>query len=74
MFPKENGLGRLGLKVFRHLQGEPLAPAARADVTLDKFARIRWLEADTAIAALAALRRILMQSLMRDNFKTKGPR
>ena len=44
--------GTLGLG----LGGKQLAPAARADVTLDEFARIRSLEADAAIAALVALR------------------
>jgi hypothetical protein len=35
--PEENGLGRLGPKIFRDLRGKQLAPAAPADVTLDKF-------------------------------------
>jgi hypothetical protein len=54
--PEENGLRRLGLKIFRDLRGKQLAPAARAYVTLDEFARIRWLKADAAVAALVALR------------------
>jgi hypothetical protein len=54
--PEENGLGRLGPKIFRDLRGKQLAPAARADVTLDEFARIRWLETDAAVATLVALR------------------
>lgn len=58
--PKENGSRRLGFKVFWHLRGEQLAPAARAYVTLDEFARVRWLEADAAVAALVALRRTLI--------------
>ena len=37
-----------------------LAPAARLDVALDEFARIRRLEVDAAVAVLVALRRGLI--------------
>ena len=55
-FSEENGLGQLGSNIFRDLRGKQLAPAALAYVTLDEFARIRWLKADAAVAALVALR------------------
>jgi hypothetical protein len=54
--PAQKSLGRLGLG----LRGKQLAPAARADVALDEFARIRRLEVDAAVAALVALGRVLI--------------
>ena len=48
--------GRLGLA----LRGKQLAPAARADVALNEFARVRRLEIDAAVAVLIALRRTLI--------------
>src|SRR6266849_8872082 len=42
------------------LRGKQLAPAARADVALDEFARIHRLEVDAAVAAPVALRRNLI--------------
>jgi hypothetical protein len=48
----ENGREGLGLG----LRGKQLAPAARADVALDEFARIRRLEVDAAVALPVTLR------------------
>ena len=42
------------------LRGKQLAPAARADVALDEFARIRRLEVVAAAAALVAVWRTLI--------------
>lgn len=42
------------------LRGKQLAPAARADVALDEFASVRWLEIDAAVAVLVALRHTLI--------------
>jgi hypothetical protein len=39
---------------------ESLAPGAQADFALDDFARVRRLEEHAAVAALVALRRILI--------------
>ncbi len=48
-----------GKKALR-LLNKQLAPAVRADVAFDEFARIRRLEVSAALAALVALRRVLI--------------
>jgi hypothetical protein len=50
------GLERKGLRLLN----KQLAPAVQADVALDEFARIRRLEVSAALAALVALRRVLI--------------
>jgi hypothetical protein len=42
------------------LRGKQLAPATRADVALNEFARVRRLEIDTPVAPLIALGRTLI--------------
>src|ERR1700676_4929694 len=54
--PRGKCPGRLGLA----LRGKQLAPATRADVALNEFARVRRLEIDTPVAALIALGRTLI--------------
>jgi hypothetical protein len=51
VFPKQLGLG---------LSSIQLAPAARADVAFDEFARVRRLKIDAAVAALIAFWRSLI--------------
>ena len=45
------------------LRGKQLAPAARADVPLNEFARVRRLEIDAALAMLTAFWRALICSV-----------
>jgi hypothetical protein len=54
--PRRKCPGRPGLA----LRGKQLAPATRADVALNEFARARRLEIDAAVAVLIAIRRTLI--------------
>src|ERR1700722_16843915 len=60
--------GRLGLA----LRGKQLTPAARADVALNEFARVRRLEIDAAVAVLTALRRALVGRVGLADFLLRG--